>query len=44
MIPQYYSNTNRIAYRSGKFGKPAVMPTYYSAEDWVIGTWWWDKK
>ena len=40
VIPQYYSNTNRIAYRSGKFEQPAVMPSYYSAEDWVVGTWW----
>jgi microcin C transport system substrate-binding protein len=39
-IPQYYSNTYRIAYRSGKFGQPAVMPLYYKAETWVLSTWW----
>jgi microcin C transport system substrate-binding protein len=40
VIPQWYSSTFRIAYRSGKFEKPAVMPQYYQAEDWVISTWW----
>jgi microcin C transport system substrate-binding protein len=40
VIPQWYSNTNRIAYRAGKFEQPAVAPQYYQAEDWVISTWW----
>ena len=40
VVPQWYSSTFRIAYRSGKFEKPAVMPQYYQAEDWVISTWW----
>ena len=40
VIPQWYSSTFRVAYRSGKFDKPAVMPQYYQAEDWVISTWW----
>ena len=39
-IPQYYSNTYRIAYRSGKFAQPAVMPLYYQPEAWVLETWW----
>ena len=39
-VPQYYSNSYRIAYRSGKFEQPAVMPSYFSAEEWVVGTWW----
>ena len=34
------SSTFRIAYRSGKFDKPSVMPQYYQPEDWVISTWW----
>jgi len=34
------SSTFRIAYRSGKFEQPKVMPQYYQAEDWVISTWW----
>ncbi len=39
-IPQYYSDTYRIAYRSGKFEQPAAMPLYYQAETWVLETWW----
>ena len=39
-VPQFYSNTYRVAYRSGKFEQPAVKPLYYVPEDWVIGTWW----
>lgn len=40
VVPQYYSGTFRIAYRAGKFEQPAVAPSYYQAEDWVIRTWW----
>ena len=42
-IPQYYSNTYRIAFRSGKFAQPAVMPRYYLPESWVLDTWWMKK-
>jgi len=40
VIPQWYSNTYRVAYRSGKFEQPAVTPLYYVPEDWVISAWW----
>jgi microcin C transport system substrate-binding protein len=40
VVPQWYSNTYRVSYRSGKFEQPAVKPLYYQAEDWVISTWW----
>lgn len=40
VVPQYYQRTYNIAYRAGKFEQPAVAPTYYRAEDWVVGTWW----
>ena len=40
VIPQWYSNTYRLAYRAGKFEQPAMRPLYYQAEDWVISTWW----
>jgi microcin C transport system substrate-binding protein len=40
VVPEWYSNTFRIAYRAGKFERPAVAPTYYQPEDWVIATWW----
>ncbi|HWM40946.1 MAG TPA: extracellular solute-binding protein [Burkholderiales bacterium] len=39
-VPQWYSGSYRIAYRSGKFEQPKVMPQYYAPEDWVISTWW----
>ena len=39
-IPQYYSNTYRVAYRAGKFEQPAVKPLYYQPENWVLQTWW----
>ena len=39
-VPQWFSNTYRIAYRAGKFEQPKVMPEYYQPEDWVVGTWW----
>ncbi len=39
-IPQYYSNTYRVAYRAAKFGQPAVKPLYYQPESWVLQTWW----
>jgi microcin C transport system substrate-binding protein len=40
VVPQYYSNSYRVSYRSGKFEHPEVKPMYYQAEDWVISTWW----
>ena len=40
VVPQFFSNSNRVSYRSGKFEQPKVLPQYYQAEDWVISTWW----
>jgi microcin C transport system substrate-binding protein len=40
VVPQFFSNTYRVSYRSGKFEQPPVNPQYYQAEDWVISTWW----
>jgi microcin C transport system substrate-binding protein len=40
VVPQYYGNKFRVAYRSGMFERPAVAPDFYRAEDWVISTWW----
>ena len=40
VVPQYYSNVFRVAYRSGRFEMPAIAPHYYRAEDWVVSTWW----
>jgi microcin C transport system substrate-binding protein len=40
VIPQWYSNTYRVAYRAGKFEQPEIKPLYYVPEDWVTFTWW----
>jgi microcin C transport system substrate-binding protein len=40
VVPEWYQRTHRVAYRSGKFERPAVMPLYYAADDWVVQTWW----
>lgn len=40
VVPQWFANTFRVAYRTGKFEQPAVAPLYYRPEDWVVSTWW----
>jgi len=40
VIPQWSSTTYRVAYRAGKFEQPEVMPLYYTADDWLVSTWW----
>ncbi len=40
VVPEWYSNTFRIAYRGGKFEQPKELPLYYQPEDWVVSTWW----
>ena len=40
VIPQWYAEGFRVAYRGGKFEQPAVAPQYYQPEDWVLRTWW----
>ncbi len=40
VVPQWYSNTFRVAYRGGKFAQPEVKPLYYVPDDWVVSTWW----
>ena len=42
-VPQWYSNTFRIAHRGGKFGQPRGTPLYYEPQDWVVSTWWREK-
>ncbi|RQS24018.1 ABC transporter substrate-binding protein [Burkholderia sp. Bp8992] len=38
-VPQWYSTTHRIAYRR-TLAYPQTLPLYYSAEGWVVSTWW----
>jgi len=40
VVPQWYSNTFRVAWRGGKFEQPAVKPLYYTPDDWLVSTWW----
>jgi len=40
VVPQYFAGTYRVAYRAGKFERPAVAPDYYRPADWVLRTWW----
>jgi len=40
VVPQWFSNTFRVAWRGGKFEQPKVMPSYYTPDDWVVSTWW----
>ncbi|RQU93360.1 ABC transporter substrate-binding protein [Burkholderia cenocepacia] len=38
-VPQWYSTTHRVAYRH-TLAYPQTLPLYYSAEGWVVSTWW----
>ena len=39
VVPQWYNATHRVAY-SRTLRYPATLPLYYSAEDWIVSTWW----
>jgi microcin C transport system substrate-binding protein len=39
VVPQWYSATHRIAYKR-TLRYPDTLPLYYSAEDWIVSTWW----
>ena len=38
-VPEYHSPMSRIAFKS-RMGHPAVTPTTYQAEDWLIDYWY----
>ena len=38
-VPQWYSTTHRIAYKRA-LAYQQTLPLYYSAEGWVVSTWW----
>lgn len=40
VVPHWYGAVHRVAWRTGKFGKPDVMPLYYQPEAWVTSVWW----
>ncbi len=39
-VPHWYGGVHRVAWRSGRFELPAVMPRYYQPEAWASSTWW----
>lgn len=39
VVPHWYSSTHRIAYWN-RFGLPKTLPLYYTANGYVISTWW----
>ena len=39
LVPHWFIGSHRIAYWD-QFGFPQQLPLYYSAEPWVIETWW----
>lgn len=39
LVPHWYISTHRIAYWD-KFEFPKTLPEYFSAEGWMLSTWW----
>jgi microcin C transport system substrate-binding protein len=39
IVPHWYSTTHRVAYKR-TLRYPSTLPLYYSAEDWIVSTWW----
>ena len=39
-VPHWYGSVHRVAWRSGRFERPAVTPRYYQPETWASSTWW----
>ena len=39
LVPHWYISTHRIAYWD-KFEFPDTLPVYFSAEGWMLSTWW----
>ncbi len=39
LVPHWYISTHRIAHWD-KFEFPNILPAYFSAEGWMLSTWW----
>jgi microcin C transport system substrate-binding protein len=39
-VPHWYGSVHRVAWRSGRFERPAMTPRYYQPETWITSTWW----
>ncbi|MDD4888220.1 MAG: extracellular solute-binding protein, partial [Thiomonas sp.] len=43
-VPQWYSNTFRVAIAAHKFSWAKTLPLYYQPEGWAVQCWWADRK
>ncbi|OZB73104.1 MAG: ABC transporter substrate-binding protein, partial [Thiomonas sp. 14-64-326] len=43
-VPQWYSDTFRVAITAHKFSWPKTLPLYYQPEGWAVQCWWADAK
>ena len=41
IVPHWYSANHRVAYRK-ELHYPAMLPYYYTAEGWILSSWWRD--
>ncbi|CQR33063.1 putative ABC-type peptide transport system, periplasmic component [Thiomonas arsenitoxydans] len=39
-VPQWYSDTFRVAIAAHKFSWPKTLPLYYQPEGWAVQCWW----
>jgi microcin C transport system substrate-binding protein len=39
-VPHWYGSVHRVAWRAGRFERPAVTPRFYQPETWITSTWW----
>lgn len=39
-VPQWYSNSYRVAYDAQRLGVPPATPGYFTPETWAMATWW----
>jgi microcin C transport system substrate-binding protein len=39
VVPQWFNTSHRIAYERN-LRYPATLPLYYSANEWIVSTWW----
>ena len=42
-IPHWHNNAHRVSFKRG-LTAPPKLPDYYHSEDWVISSWWWEKR
>lgn len=39
-VPAWYGATHRVSYRTGRFERAKVAPTYYQPDTWITSCWW----